>query len=513
MEAKSEKAVPSLRWWPLGLILLLVASCATWGFFVLPEDRQKGYVLIIGGAFLGLIAGWIWLLFFARGSARLRVGALGIGLLLPATFFTLFRYEGVTGDLLPIFSWRFAARSTTAAPEPRSNEAEGLADFTQFFGPDRRGVLSGPVLARDWQSEPPVEIWRVPVGEGWSGFAVAGRFAITQEQDGDDELVTCRDALSGKMRWTHRYKARYVSGVAGNGPRATPSVDASRVYTLGASGILCCLKLESGKELWTKDLQSEHEAPALSWGFAGSPLITERLCIVSAGGDKGRSLIAYDKESGKLVWSAGSDKAHWSSPLVAELLGIRQVLIFNENSLAAHAIDDGRILWERAWNPRHAHATLPRVFGEDRVLISSGYGEGAEMIRVQRDAAGAWSCQRVWRSRHLKAKFANFVDFRGSIYAIDDGILACIDPETGRRRWKKGRYGHGQVLLVGELLLVTAERGAIVLIEPHANELRELARFDVFDHKLWNPPALAGRYLLLRTAREAACIRLPIASR
>ena len=560
MEDERGEARPSIRWWPLVVILLLVAASAMWGWVAMSQDRQRGNIMSVGVAVLGAIAIWLWLLFFARASWTARKRAFVAGLALPAIFFALFRYEGVTGDLLPIFEWRFAAASPLDEPRERSaaggdeaardnassttaggasqpgskaadklRDASGLGDFLEFFGPHRRGVLAGPELARDWKAQPPVELWRIRVGEAWSGFAVSGRHAITQEQDGDEELVTCRDTIDGTLRWTHRYEAHYESGVAGDGPRATPTIDGQRVYTLGSTGVLCCLDLASGKPQWTKDLRVEHGVPIPPWGFAGSPLVSDGLCIVSAGsdgsrltsedggvkrgddGNDGTSLVAYDSTNGKLVWKRGVDKAHWSSPLVAELLGVRQVLIFNEHSVASHALADGRILWEREWNPRHAHATMPRVFGEDRVLISSGYGEGAEMIRVQRSPAGEWSSERVWRSRHLKAKFANFVDLDGFVYALDDGILACVDPKTGRRRWKNGRYGHGQMLLVGDLLLLSSESGAVVLLEPKPDLRRELARIEVFDHKLWNPPALAGRFLLVRTAREAACYRLPVA--
>ena len=116
----------------------------------------------------------------------------------------------------------------------------------------------------------------------------------------------------------------------------------------------------------------------------------------------------------------------------------------------------------------------------------------------------------MWESLRLKSKFAHFIYYEGYVYGLDDGILVCLDPETGRRKWKRGRYGHGQLLLVEDLLLVQSEHGDIILIDPSPDELRELTRFTVMDGKIWNTPALAGRYLLVRNDAEAALFEMPV---
>ena len=194
----------------------------------------------------------------------------------------------------------------------------------------------------------------------------------------------------------------------------------------------------------------------------------------------------------------------------ARLAGVEQILIFNGPGVAAHEASTGRELWTHSWPATHPHVALPLVCPGDRVLISSGYGTGGALVQI-RKVDDVFTTETLWKSLSMKAKFANPVRRDDSIFGLDDGILACIDMATGKRRWKRGRYGHGQLLLVGDILLITAETGELVLVAADAEKHRELARLEVFDAKTWNPPALAGRYLLMRTDAVAACYRLPVA--
>jgi outer membrane protein assembly factor BamB len=150
----------------------------------------------------------------------------------------------------------------------------------------------------------------------------------------------------------------------------------------------------------------------------------------------------------------------------------------------------------------------PLVLPGDRVLLSAGYGVGSKLLHVTREAE-ALRATLVWESLRMKAKFTNLVVHEGFVYGLDEGVLVCLDLSNGERRWKSGRYGHGQVILAGDLLLVQTEEGDVVLVEPRPDSHRELARLSVFSQKTWNPPALAGRFLLLRNDAEAACYELP----
>ena len=392
-----------------------------------------------------------------------------------------------------------------------TGDAVPSAEYPQFLGPDRNATLTGYGLDRDWSTHPPEEVWRRQVGEGWSAFAVSRGIAVTQEQRRQRELVVAYDLATGEQLWRHSDRTRYETALAGVGPRATPTIEGDRVVTLGSNGHLNVLDLTTGEAIWNRNVLKSNGARNLAWGKSCSPLVMNGLVVVSAGGTRDRSLVAYDLDSGELAWHGGGDRSGYASPMVAMLAGVRQILIFNKKSVAAHAPDDGRVLWRYPWSDQQPNVSQPLPIGDDRVLLSSGYTHGSKLLRIRKTAAGL-EPELVWENHHLKAKFTNLVLHEGYVYGLDEGILVCLDPETGERRWKRGRYGHGQLLLVDDLLLIQAENGEVVMVEATPEEHRELGRFRPLDGRTWNHPVLAGEYLLVRNAEEAACYRLPRAS-
>jgi outer membrane protein assembly factor BamB len=324
-------------------------------------------------------------------------------------------------------------------------------------------------------------------------------------------MVVAYDLATGEILWTHSDPERYETTIAGIGPRATPTIDGDRVYTLGATGILNALDLATGERLWRRDIVEDNDTVNPEWGRSGSPLVLDDVVIVSAGGTGGRSLVAYDRETGEPVWSEGDDFCGYSSPYPTTLAGVAQILIFNRGSVVAHDPRSGEALWTFPWPPEQPNVAQPLPLPGDRLLVSSGYGIGSKLLRVVRRGEDGLGAELIWESPRLKAKFTNPVFHDGYVYSLDDGTMVCLDPETGERRRKRGRYGHGQVLLVDDLLIVTTEKGDVVLVEPDPGEHVELARITAVDGRLWNPPALAGRYLLVRNDREAVCYELPTA--
>jgi outer membrane protein assembly factor BamB len=337
---------------------------------------------------------------------------------------------------------------------------------------------------------------------------VAGAWAVTQEQHGEDEAVVGYELRSGRARWRHVDRAHYQT-VMQVRPRATPTIHEDRVFTLGATGILNALDLRTGKRLWSRDILKDNGAESPSWGKSCSPLVLGGLVIVSAGGGGGKSLVAYDRESGAPVWAGGNDASGYGSAMLAELAGRKQLLIFNQKSVAAHDPGTGAVLWEHAWPGEQPNVSQPLPLSADRVLVSAGYGVGSKAFQVARAEEGTLTASVVWESPRLKAKFTNLVLHAGYVYGLDDGVLTCLDPASGERRWKEGRYGHGQVILVDDLLLVQTEEGEMVLVQPNPSSLAELSRFAALDGKSWNPPALAGPVLVVRNDLEAAAYELP----
>ncbi len=506
-----------LRWIPfvLGLICALAVVCI-WN---VEENQRQNNVLVtmalIGGTVILML---LWVLFlsgFRWKSRFVIIGTAGIACAIGAG---LARIDGFTGDIVPILAWRFSPRTDPALSQETPNtphvDVQRQADFSwreypQFLGPERNGKVGGVRLARDWKVNPPREVWRRKIGAAWSGFAVAAGGAFTQEQRGENEMVTCYDLATGELRWVHSDVTRYETPLGGIGPRATPTVTDDRVFALGATGMLNCLDRYTGRRVWGRDAVQENGAKVNSWGMSGSPLVYKNLVIVSIGGKDNRSLVAYEKESGKPVWHGGDDRAGYSSPFVAIFAAVPQVIIFNHTSVAAHHPASGAVLWRQPWSGEQQIAQPVPVPG-DRVLVSSGYGVGCALFQIAGSEASGFQITQIWKTRSLKAKFANFVHRDGFVYGLDDGILVCVDIDTGKRRWKRGRYGHGQMILVEDLLIVMAESGEVVLVEPVPDELRELARFPALGDKTWNSPALAAPYLLVRNDREAACYELPL---
>ena len=520
------------------VILLLGAVSAVDAWFFKDTDRQGRVLQTVQTMALVVLALLLWVLFFSRLPRRVRLGALGVVVALAVLGKALFRIRGVTGDVVPILEPRWARNDAPPLPGPRAEEAGAkpavlepgpspaasapggarapsfarlVEDYPQFLGPRRDGTLPDLHLARDWTGRPPRRLWRQRIGAGWSAFAVAGTLAVTQEQRGDEELVVAYDLATGRPRWSHGDKARYETIISGIGPRATPTIVDGRVYTLGGTGILNALDLSTGRRLWTHQVVEEAGAKVPDWGKSCSPLVASGRVIVSAGGAGGRSLVAYDAGTGVKAWSGGSDRSGYSSPVLATIAGRPQVLIFNHASVSAHDPETGAVLWDHGFPDEQPNVAQPVPLPGDRVLLSAGYGIGAKLYQIAARDDGGLEARVVWESPRLKSKFANMVVHGGFVFGLDDGVLTCIDPATGERRWKGGRYGHGQILLVGDLLLVQTEEGELALVEAVPDAHREIARFRILDGKTWNTPALAGSVLLVRNDQEAAAYELALA--
>lgn len=511
------------RWWmPATLLVLAVGTIV---FLQTGSDLEGPFrnmytVFITEGTVLLLL---VWYVFFTGlrwRSKFIRLGVVVVVLVgLGFAFGRTVRMDGsINGSGWPKLTWRWTPKPDAGVQQLRVAPDAAVVDlasgsehdFPQFLGPERSGLVRGVQLARDWSVRVPRELWRQPVGVGWSSFAVVGSCAITQEQRGDSELTVCYDIDTGRPLWEHANPVRFSEGMGGDGPRATPTIDGGRVYVLGATGVLDCLDGATGKAIWSRDVLKENDLPNLIWGKSSSPLVVDDLVVVSGGDVKKATLLAYKKETGEPAWQAGADKASYSSPLLATLAGVRQILSVNAGSVTGHDPADGHELWSFPWPGEFAKASQPIVLDSDRVFISAGYGLGCSLLQLEAGEAGRMQVRELWHSPHMKTQFTSAVLRDGFAYGLDDGILACVDLATGERKWKGGRYGHGQVLLINDVILVQAESGEIALVAADAAGHNELGRFRALKSKTWNNPALAGGKLLVRNDREAACYELPL---
>ncbi len=509
--SKGRNSERRLRRWPALLIIFLALLVLAWiRFSEVPYEQLKtmrsALTVIVAALLL-----FLWWLFFSgiRWSRRL-IGLLAIPLAL-MLMSILFRFGGVDGNLMPILEWKWADASASDLPTAdagREHFTTSPNDFPQFLGPTRDARLPDRPLVRDWAADPPRLLWKQPIGAGWSSFAVVGESAITQELRGDREMVVSYDLRSGKVRWTHADESPYQNPVSGDGPRATPTIRDGRVYTVGANGLVNCIDFVTGEGLWQRNMHTDAGTRNLVWGRSGSPLVYGDFVVVNPGGQDSRSLIAYNRDTGELAWTGGSERASYASLMLAEIQGSPQIVSINSDSVTGHDPDDGTELWSYPFESDNPHCSQPVRISDETVFVSSGYGVGSRLFRIARDSEQRFEATSIWETRRLKAKFTTVVLHEGALYGLDDGILVSLDLENGERHWKRGRYGHGQLILVGDLLLISAENGDLALVEATTEEFRELVRIPAISGKTWNTPALAGSVLLVRNHLEAAAFEL-----
>jgi outer membrane protein assembly factor BamB len=404
-----------------------------------------------------------------------------------------------------------AAKPHTAEPptKPLAPPAESKpAEWPGFRGPDRNGIATGVPIKTDWSTSPPVELWRRPVGPGWSSFAVQGDLIYTQEQRGEEEIIACYRASTGQPVWKHRDKARFWESNGGAGPRATPTLSNGRVYALGGTGMMNVLDARTGAVAWSRNAAADTGAKVPIWGFSGSPLVVDDLVIVAASG----AFVAYDLATGEPRWLGPKGSDGYCSPQLATIDGVRQVLLLSGTGLTSVAPADGKVLWQHEW--KGYPIVQPAQTADGDVLIAVNQDSGMRRLSISHGPDG-WKSQERWTSNGLKPYFNDFVVHDGYAYGFDNSILACIDLADGSRKWKGGRYGNGQlVLLAGQdLLLVQAEEGELALVKAAPDQFTELARFPALEGKTWNHPVVVGDVLFTRNGEQMAAFRLPVADR
>jgi outer membrane protein assembly factor BamB len=538
------------RWYErVGAIVIIAAATILQRYVVHPSIAggamgNLSYVLAVPTLCIALV-GWAWAGrgHAPAGRAAAAVAAVGLGIL-P---WMVLRTGGISGGGKSDFHWRWtptheqrllaqaedapaqpapapAPAKTPVPQEPLSPAATDVAppppvvrfrpaEWPGFRGPKRDGVAHAIAIATDWTASPPVQMWRRDVGPGWSSFSVNGDLFYTQEQRGGDEVVSCYRVSTGKTVWRHRDATRFWESNGGAGPRGTPTIADGRVYALGATGILNALDATTGNVIWSRNVSTDTKVPVPMWGFSSSPIVNDGLVVVAASG----RLAAYDVATGDSRWTGPTGRGgSYSSPHLVTIDGATQLVMLTASGATSVSPTDGSLLWKYDY-PGAVVIIQPSVLPDGDVLIStteSTGGTGVKRINITH-AAGGWKTADRWESKGLKPYFNDFVVHKGHAYGFDGSILSCIDLSDGARKWKGGRYGNGQLVLLPDqdLLLVTSEEGELVLVKAAPDQFSEIARVPALEGKTWNHPVLVRDVLLVRNDHEMAAFRLAPAAR
>jgi outer membrane protein assembly factor BamB len=516
------------RWIDRLLVLLYFAVTAVAAYPLYhPTFIFRNYGPIVRGLPLATTLWVVWLAISPRLNRPVRLLGLLAAIELAWCYCACLRIDGVDGSFDPAVSWRWSATAEDrflaelkqkgpAAPATIVGDAAPLklqaGDWPGFRGSNRDSRLANVRIATEWKAHQPRELWRHNIGPGWSSFAVVGERIYTQEQRGDEEAVVCYDAATGKEWWAHVDTARFFETIGGPGPRATPTFDNGRLYTLGAKGTLNCLDPATGKSLWSKDIlaDSGREKPP-EWGFASSPLVVRGLVLVFAGGPGGKSVLAYRASSGDLAWSAGNGTESYSSLHQATIDKVEQVLFSSSVGLTSFDPTNGRILWQDDWDLKDMAPIAQPAFVSDSEIVYGNQKDGARRLRVSH-TNDKWVVDNVWENdtQAIKPYYNDLVVYKDHIYGFDGSFLTCVNLADGKRQWKARGYGNGQVVLLADqgLLLVSSEKGQAALVEANPKEHKELARFQAIEGKTWNHPVVAHGKLFIRNGEQIACFEL-----
>lgn len=393
------------------------------------------------------------------------------------------------------------------------------ATWTSFLGNNRNGISDEKGLNLDWNVHRPRVLWRVPLGGGYSSIVIAEDRIWTMASHLNNDYVVCFDALSGKKQWSTLAAPTYLDRQRqARGPRSTPTFHAGKLYCLLPAGDLLCLDATSGTIEWKVNIfqlsgaQRQEQKTIYYWGMSASPLIEGDLVILQPGGSNNNSVIAINKDTGKLVWATGIDPPGYASPIVIETENQRQLIVPTGQSILSLTPDKGDLLWRIVWGNKYNCNCATPVWNDNSLFISSAYGTGCMRFGLTTQNEQIRPISR-WKNLSLQNQFATSIIKDGFIYGPHGDLATvtfrCLDMQRGQVQWISRRVGKcTQILAEGHLICLT-EQGTLVLVEANPTEYREKGRINgLLSFKAWAHPALANKRLYIRDEKRLICINL-----
>jgi outer membrane protein assembly factor BamB len=411
--------------------------------------------------------------------------------------------------LLGIFS--LAALGTGGAQDP-------ALGWRQWGGPDRNFRLETAELATSWPAEGPEQLWSRPLGEGYSAVVVEDGTLYTMYRRENDEVVIALDAASGTTRWEHAYDAPILDdgnfgfwlSSAGPGPYSTPLIEGSRLFTVGVNGEFHALDRATGKVLWFHDLVEEFDLAGYS-GFASSPIAYGANVILPVGG-RGQGVVAFDRQSGAVAWKNQDFELAPASPVLVDVEGEKQLVVFSAQHVAGLDPRNGDLLWSHPHPTEYGLNISTPVWGEGNLLfVSSAYNGGSRVIRLRR-VDGQTTAEEVWFNNRMRIHFGNALRIGdlvlGSSGDFGPAFFTAFDIHTGEEVWRERGFARAHLVYAGGKLVIVDEDGEIAVATATRGGLEVHARAEKLSENAWTPPTLVAGKLYVRDRKNVLALDL-----
>ena len=381
-------------------------------------------------------------------------------------------------------------------------------DWPQWRGPNRDGISAETALLTSWPDGGPPLLWRTTgLGAGFASFSVADGKVFTQGQSEGRQFLIALDEESGEILW-RAPNGDTFNGRRGGGPRGTPTLDDYRVYALGSNGDLLCARASDGERLWSTNLLKRFGARNIKWGISESPLIDGNQVVVNPGG-RDASVVALDKNNGNTLWKSPGDRAGYSSPVVAEIGGVRHYIVLTGGGAVGVRASNGEVLWRYGRIANSTANVATPIVRDNHVFLSTDYGTGCALLRLEPDGEGI-RADEVYFHRDMKNHYGTSVLLGDYLYGFSSRILTAMNFLTGEVQWRDRGVGKGQIVTAEGLLYILSDDGVVGLVGADPQAYREISRFSI-DHgqyRTWTLPVVANGKLFLRDQDTLSCYNI-----